>query len=66
MNATDQPPPDDYDRRQWTNLLVLGVAILLVVTMVLMLMLKHGIELQDCFAAGHHNCAPIDTSQGRE
>jgi hypothetical protein len=26
-------------------------------------MLKHGIDLQDCFAAGHHYCAPIDEGQ---
>jgi hypothetical protein len=60
----NQPLPDDYGQRQRTNLIVLGVAILIVVvTVTLMLLLKHGIELQDCFAAGHHNCAPIDTSQ---
>jgi hypothetical protein len=63
MNAMDKPP-DDYEQRQRTNFLVFVVAILLVVvTVTLMLLLKHGIELQDCFAAGHHNCAPIDTSQ---
>ena len=57
-------PPDDYDQRQRTNLLVIGVVLLIVVVTVgLMLLLKHGIELQDCFAAGHHNCAPIDTAE---
>jgi len=61
MNA---PPPDDYRERQRTNLIVAGIAIaLVVVTVGLMLMLRHGTELEDCFAAGHHHCAPIDTSQ---
>ncbi len=62
MNA--QPPPDDYDQRQRTNLIVAGIAVAIVVaTVLLMLMLKHGIELQDCFAAGHRHCAPIDTTE---
>ncbi|MGC9953427.1 MAG: hypothetical protein ABSD21_04010 [Rhizomicrobium sp.] len=64
MNAVDPLPPDDYDEKQRTNLLVIGVAVfIVVVTVLLMLMLKHGIELQDCFAAGHHNCAPVETTE---
>ncbi len=64
MNVMDQPPPDDYRQRQRTNLIVFGVAVALVaVTVILLLMLKHGTELQDCFAAGHHNCAPVDETQ---
>ncbi|MGA7713094.1 MAG: hypothetical protein WCA81_14410 [Rhizomicrobium sp.] len=57
-------PPDNYDNRQRTNLLVIGIVIaLVVITVTLMLMLKHGIDLEDCFAAGHHHCAPIDETQ---
>ncbi|MDE2163178.1 MAG: hypothetical protein KGJ53_08450 [Alphaproteobacteria bacterium] len=57
-------PPDDYGNQQKTNLLVFVIAILIVVmTVGLMLMLRHGIDLQDCFAAGHHHCAPIDESR---
>lgn len=45
---------------------MLGIAVaIVVVTVALMLLLKHGIELEDCFAAGHHHCAPIDTGQGQ-
>ena len=58
------PPPDDYHQRQRTNLIVAGiVVVLVVVTVGLMLMLKHGTDLEDCFAAGHHRCATIDTDQ---
>ena len=60
----NQPPPDDYARRQRANVLALGIAAIIVAaTVLLMLLLKHGTELEDCLAAGHHNCAPIDTSQ---
>jgi len=59
------PPSDQDDDTRWrTNLVVFVAAVaLVVVTVILMLMLKHGIAVQDCFAAGHHNCAPIDTTE---
>ena len=55
--------PDD-DRNQDTKTLAgLAVAIVLVVlTVFLLVKLKHGTAFLDCIAAGHKNCAPIDTS----
>ncbi|MBU6298393.1 MAG: hypothetical protein KGJ79_15910 [Alphaproteobacteria bacterium] len=59
-----QKPSDDYGDRQRINLIVFAIAAVIVVaTVALMLMLKHGVDLQDCFAAGHRHCAPIDESR---
>jgi hypothetical protein len=60
----DRPPepskPDDFRKRQRSNLIVLGiVAVLVIGTAALMVSLHHGIDREDCFAAGHHTCAPI-------
>jgi len=60
----EQPPQDDYDQRQRSNLIAAVVVVALVVgTVLLMLSLKQGIKQEDCFAAGHRTCAPIDTDQ---
>jgi len=62
----DQPPPEDDDARHRANLIGLGVVFVIVVLGVaLLLLLKHYTALQDCLAAGHHDCATIDTSQGQ-
>lgn len=54
-------PPDDYWQRQRINLVVAAVAVVLVIgTVVLMVSLHQGIQREDCFAAGHRTCAPID------
>ena len=56
--------PEDDDGNQDTKTLAgLAVAIVLVVLSVfLMVKLKHSTALLDCIAAGHKNCAPVDTS----
>ena len=57
-----EPEPDDKNQDAKT-LAGLAVAIVLVVlTVILLVKLKHGTALLDCIAAGHKNCAPIDTS----
>jgi hypothetical protein len=63
-----QPPPDndngDDDDTQRRNLAALAAVIALVALAVfLMVKLKAGIAMQDCFAQGRHDCAPIDTSK---
>jgi len=58
------PEPEDDDHNQDAKTLAgLAVAIVLVIlTVFLMVKLKHGTALLDCIAAGHKNCAPVDTS----
>jgi hypothetical protein len=57
-------PPDDERQRERANLIVMGIVIVLVIgTVVLMVLLRHGVKLEECFAAGHHNCAPIEEPQ---
>ena len=52
---------DDEDRKQRQNLIVALVAVVLVVSSVwLMLEFKKYRDRQDCFLAGHRNCAPVD------
>jgi hypothetical protein len=52
---------EDYRQRQRTNLLVLVIAAVLVVgTIALLLSLHRGLRQEDCFAASHRNCAPIE------
>ena len=54
-------PPDDYRDRQRTNLIVIAIAAALVIGTVLLLVSLHqGIRQEDCFAAGHRTCAPIE------
>ena len=54
---------DDEDRKQRQNLIVLAIALALVVGSVwLMRTYKKYRDQRDCFLAGHHDCAPIDTS----
>ena len=54
-------PRDDYRDRQRTNLLVIAIAVVLVIgTVMLLVSLHNGIKLEDCFAAGHRTCAPIE------
>jgi hypothetical protein len=66
MAMTPPEPDEEFAARQRTNLLVAAVAIgLIVVTVLLMLWLKHENDIQDCIAARHLNCAPIDTDQTR-
>ena len=54
---------DDDDRKQRQNLMVGGIAVLLVIGSIwLLLKYKEYRDESDCFLAGRHNCAPIDTS----
>jgi hypothetical protein len=54
-------PPDDYEHRQRINLLAAAaVAVLVIASLVLMVSLRQGIQRENCFAAGHRTCAPID------
>ena len=59
-----EPPPDNYRQRQRANVLVVVIVVVLVLASVaLMLALRSGIKREDCFAAGHHTCAPVDEQQ---
>ena len=52
---------EDEDHKQRQNLIVALVAVVLVVSSVwLMLEYKKYRDRQDCFLAGHRNCAPVD------
>lgn len=54
-------PPEDYRQRQRANLAVAAIVVALVAGSVLLLMSLHqGIKREDCFAAGHRTCAPIE------
>jgi hypothetical protein len=54
---------DDDDGKQRENLMTLGIVVLLVIGSVwLLLKYKEYRAESDCFLAGRHNCAPIDTS----
>ena len=54
-------PPDDYRDRQRTNLVVIAIVVALVIgTVALLISLHQGIKQEDCFAAGHRTCAPIE------
>ena len=56
--------PDDQEKRNTKTLAGAAVAIMLVVlTVFLLAKLKQGTATLDCIAAGHHNCAPVDTSR---
>jgi hypothetical protein len=56
------PDDDDDDRKQRQNLMVLVVAVVLVAGSVwLLLEFKKYRDRQDCFLAGHRDCAPVDT-----
>ena len=51
---------DDDDRKQRQNLIVLAIAVVLVVGSIwLLTKYKQYRDQQDCFLAGHRNCAPI-------
>ncbi len=63
------PPHDDPDfededaRKQRANILVLAIAAgLVLASVVLLFWLKDRTDLQDCIAASHRNCLPIDTT----
>jgi hypothetical protein len=57
------PPPDDQDNQDAKTLAGLAVAIVIVLVAVFALMkFKQSSTLLDCIAAGHRNCAPVDTT----
>ena len=57
------PEPDDDKHQDAKTLAGLAVAVVLVaLTVFLLIELKHGTALLDCIAAGHKNCAPVNTS----
>ena len=58
------PDPDDYHQRQRTNLIAIAiVAALIIGSVVLLVVLQHGIKQESCFAANHRTCDPIDEKQ---
>lgn len=58
------PDPDDYRQRQRTNLIAIAIVAALVIgSVVLLVVLKHGIKQETCFAANHRSCASIDEGQ---
>ena len=60
--AEPDPNEDDYDRRSRANIIVLvAVVIVLVVGGYIGWKMKKETALEDCYAAGGRNCAPIAT-----
>jgi hypothetical protein len=60
----ERPSPDEFAKRQQVNIVVLVLVVAVVAMSVfLMLKLKSGLSTQDCVAAGHRTCVPIDVSQ---
>jgi len=58
---TDEPEEDDGDRT-WNNIVVgIAAVVLIVVGVILMRALSHALQVQDCVAAGHKDCVPVDT-----
>jgi hypothetical protein len=56
--------PDDDAHRSRTNMIVLAAVVALVVLgIVLFKAMKYYSDMQDCAAAGHRDCAPVDTGQ---
>ena len=54
--------PEDDLRRSRDNLLVfVAVMVVIVLGVLLTQALKKSTDLQDCVAAGHRNCEPVDT-----
>ena len=54
---------DDEGRKQRQNLMVLAAVVVLVAGSVwLMIKFKEYRDVQDCFLAGHRNCAPVNRS----
>lgn len=55
---TDQPPDD---QRQRANLIAIAIVVVLVLgSVILLVSLRQGINRENCFAANHRTCAPID------
>lgn len=57
---TDIPPEDPHRRQRSNTLALIVVAVLVIGSVALLLSLHQGIRQEDCFAAGHRTCAPID------
>ena len=58
----DNGDDDDGDDRSGANMVVLIVAVVIIVVGSLVVWgMKHESNLEDCYAAGHRNCAPVDT-----
>ena len=58
------PEPEDDARRSRNNLMVLAaVVVLIVLGIVLVKAMKYYSDMQDCAAAGHRDCQPVDTGQ---
>jgi hypothetical protein len=63
LNAQGPQPDDEDARTHRANMTVLGIAVtLVVIVLVVLYAWKRSSDLEDCFAANHKNCAPIDTS----
>ena len=54
---------DEDDARRSRNNLVVFVAVMIVIVLGVLLTqaLKKSTDLQNCVAAGHRNCEPVDT-----
>ena len=56
-------PPENEKQRSRNNLVVFAVvAVIVVLGVLLMQWLAHALKEADCVAAGHRNCAPVETS----
>ncbi len=56
------PNDDDYDGRSRANIMVLvAVVVVVVIGCIIAWKMKKETALEDCYAAGGRNCAPITT-----
>jgi len=60
---TDEPERDDDDRARNNIAVALAAAVLIALGVIVMLALSHALHVQDCVAASHKNCVPVDTGQ---
>ncbi|HEX4156857.1 MAG TPA: hypothetical protein VHY79_00140 [Rhizomicrobium sp.] len=69
MNALPPPPPDDeYDdpnRRRNLVLALAGIVVIVVLGFFLVWKMWQNEKLQECYATGRRDCAPIDIPDSR-
>lgn len=64
MPAPSLDPQEEYRRRQRSNIIAIAIVAALVVgSIILLVVLQHGIKQETCFAAGPRGCAAIDEHQ---
>ena len=54
---------DDVQRTRNNVAVFIAVVVVIVLGVLLVRALKHSTDMQDCLAAGHRNCEPVDTGQ---